>query len=518
MDSQPLNGVLKHVRKVAAIQAARLELDHVLLQRFVAGNDEVALTALIERHGRMVMGVCRRALACVADAEDAFQATFLVFSVKASSIRDVGSVGNWLHGVALRIAGKMKREAARRKRRERSAPSTPVRTPAEEVTWAEVQTAVDEELQRLPERYRAVLILCYLDGKTRDEAARQLRISSGALHGLLERGRKLLADRLTRRGLTLSAGILGVGLSEAFGLAAVSPTQVVTTAHAAIRFAAGLPLGPHVSAEVYSLVHQFLKGVIMTKLKLVSSVAFCCVLSVSVIGIALAQTSNTDPTRGPNQQRAESNNLPAPINTAKDSDEEFIRRVSKALRGSDPTPAEIHFFLTSKDAKKRETLIDLFVQESEARRKAERLDEVLKRRQAELDRALADESKRKQADLENALNRRQADLERKKETDKLLEDRKKAIENANALIDLDAKKSAGGAPPSNTQHEAALLKTNVEIAKLAVREKQILLNAARSKNADETKIALLEIEVARAQLLVEQAEIALRNASKKPRE
>jgi RNA polymerase sigma factor (sigma-70 family) len=480
MANRPLNGVVQHVRKLAAIQSARATPDRELLQQFVTSNDEAALTVLIERHGPMVLGVCRRALRCVADADDAYQATFLVFSRKASSIRKTASVGSWLHGVAVRVAAKLKRECARRKHHERSSKPPITRSPADQVSWAEVQTVLDEELHCLPERFRAVLILCYLDGKTRDEAAKQLGLTLGVLHGLLERGRKLLADRLTKRGLTLSAGLFGVAICEGVAGAALSSTQVLSTAHAATLFAAGQPIGQLVSAGVLTLSRQVLKGMIMTKLKLVSAALFCCVLSVSAIGFAFAQ---------PGAEK-QADRIPVAVTvgqalaSAKDTDEAFIRRVSQDLRGVEPTPAEIHFFVTSKEARKREKVVDLFITEREAKKKASI--------QPNTTIWFTDGSS-----------------------------------NTTLLWDLvrqvDSAKDPAKKPAPLSSPELALLKTNVELAKLAVREKEILLVAAREKTKDlkgdelllqKTQLELLEIDLRRARLLLEQAAQALSAAEK----
>src|SRR5262249_43982809 len=158
-------------------------------------KDEAAFTVLVERHGPMVLGVCRRALRHAHDAEDACQATFLVLARRAASVRKAASVSSWLHGVACRVAANLKREQSRRCRRERKVCLRPSLDPSAEVSWREVQAALDEELQGLPERLRVPLILCYLDGRTRDEAARRLHLTAACLHGRLERGRRLLSDR-----------------------------------------------------------------------------------------------------------------------------------------------------------------------------------------------------------------------------------------------------------------------------------------------------------------------------------
>src|SRR5436305_7948813 len=167
MTRQSLNGVLQHLRTVAAVQTYRELSDHELLERFAGARDEAAFTVLIERHGPMVLGVCRRALPNFHDAEDACQATFLVLARKAASVRKKTALSSWLHGVACRVVVKLKRDHARRTSRERGVNAPAEKDPAAEVSWREVQTILDEELEQLPERYRVPVILCYLECRTR---------------------------------------------------------------------------------------------------------------------------------------------------------------------------------------------------------------------------------------------------------------------------------------------------------------------------------------------------------------
>src|SRR5262249_15867311 len=174
-----------------------------LLERFLAANDGSAFTVLVERHGPMVLGVCRRALRHHHDAEDACQATFLVLARQVASVRKKTSLSSWLHGVACRTASNLRPEQHLRRPREQAVePHAPGGAGAG-VSWLIVQIILAEALEPLPERYRSPLVLCYLDGKTRDEAARQLGIRAGTLHGRLERGRERLRERLSARGLTL---------------------------------------------------------------------------------------------------------------------------------------------------------------------------------------------------------------------------------------------------------------------------------------------------------------------------
>jgi RNA polymerase sigma factor (sigma-70 family) len=367
MATKSFNGVVQQLRKIAAVQTSRACPDHDLLERFVQQHDDAAFTVLVERHGPMVLGVCRRALGQRDDAEDVCQATFLVLARKAASIRKSTSLSSWLRKVACCAAANLHRERARRRRRERAAPAPPPRDPGAEVSWREVQTVLDEELQRLPERYRTPLILCYLDGQTRDEAARQLGLSAGRLHGQLERGRQLLRQRLAQRGLTLSATLFAAALGDTSARAALSPTMVVSSTRAAMLLAAGQPLPEStIAGPVRILNEEVLKDMFLTKLKLGAAMALC---AGAVVALSAGLFAATGRAQDPNQPAPKWNQTQ--LSAKSESDEEFIRRVSRDLRGTEPTPAEIHFFLASKDAGKRQKLIDLFIQERQARQKAD---------------------------------------------------------------------------------------------------------------------------------------------------
>ncbi|HEX5270556.1 MAG TPA: sigma-70 family RNA polymerase sigma factor, partial [Gemmataceae bacterium] len=211
--------------------------DGQLLARFVATRDEASFAALVRRHGGMVLGVCRRVLGDFHDAEDAFQATFLVLASRAASVLKRESVGCWLHGVAYHSA--LRAVSALRRRRCRERPMSdvphPEVEPAEPRDWLPV---LDRELSLLPERYRAAIVACDLEGRTRREAAALLRVSEGTVSSRLARGRGLLARRLTKCGVALSGGALAVGLSQA-APAAVPAGLVHSTARAAALVAAG---------------------------------------------------------------------------------------------------------------------------------------------------------------------------------------------------------------------------------------------------------------------------------------
>ena len=212
--------------------------DRPLLERFVRSRDEAAFTALVQRHGGMVLGVCRRLLGHQQDAEDCFQAAFLILARKAASIRSHESVGGWLHRVACRLALKARAGAARRRHRESQGTLMPSTDPGAELTAQELRTLVDEELQQLPDRYRAPVVLCYLEGKTQEEAAHHLGWSKGTLRRRLGQGRELLRQRLLRRGV---APALALAASLTANSATAVPAQLIgPTVRAALGFATGM--------------------------------------------------------------------------------------------------------------------------------------------------------------------------------------------------------------------------------------------------------------------------------------
>jgi RNA polymerase sigma factor (sigma-70 family) len=226
--------VLRHLRGLMATDASA---DRELVDRFASQRDERAFEALLQRHGPMVLGVCRRVLANGADADDAFQATFLTLAGKANSIGKRESVGGWLYQVAYRTALQTKVRAVVRQRRERKTGGRTSPDPLEELTGRELLLVLDEELHNLPERWRAPLVACYLEGKTRDEAAGQLGWTLGTLKRRLEQGRTRLRQRLSQRGLELPAALMTIGVATA-----AVPAALASSTAAGALAAAGQPL------------------------------------------------------------------------------------------------------------------------------------------------------------------------------------------------------------------------------------------------------------------------------------
>jgi RNA polymerase sigma factor (sigma-70 family) len=271
--------VFQRLRQVALAQEGG-PTDGELMERFMARHDADALEALIRRHGPMVLAVCRRVLGNEADAEDAFQAAFLVLVRKAASVRSRELVGSWLYGVAYRTAQRAKGEAARRRVQERRAATMNPKQAESDEDWAELLPLLDRELSRLPEKYRTAVVLCELEGRPRKEAALQLGVPEGTLSSRLATGKRMLARRLARHGPAPSAGALAAALARGAG---VPPSLLASTAKAASLLAAGRAATAVASARVAALAEGVLKAMLLTKL----SVAFLAAAAVVASGAAV---------------------------------------------------------------------------------------------------------------------------------------------------------------------------------------------------------------------------------------
>jgi RNA polymerase sigma factor (sigma-70 family) len=295
MGTGGLKNVLGQLRQALLPPGGGGLTDAQLLARFLDGREEAAFAALVHRHGKMVLGVCRRILGHAHDAEDAFQATFLVLASKAASVVRREALASFLYGVAYRTALRAKARSARRRATERQVEQMP----HPEVTPSEVQDwrpLLDRELDLLPRKYQAPVILCDLEGKTRREAARQLGLSEGTLSSQLTRGRRLLAKRLSRQGVALSGGALATALVEEAAAAAVPAPWVVSTVRAATVVAAGQAA---VATPAAILMNEVLKAMLMTKLKLAVA-AVMVVVTLGASGLvyrAAGQSEGKSPDR-----------------------------------------------------------------------------------------------------------------------------------------------------------------------------------------------------------------------------
>jgi RNA polymerase sigma factor (sigma-70 family) len=283
----PSGTILRHIRSMLVTEATRDMSDGDLLGRFVAGREQHAFAALMQRHAALVWSVCRRILPHEHDTEDAFQATFLVLARKADSIRKGGSVGSWLFGVAHRIAMKAKQAAARRLARESRAETSTPAQPVTEAALRELQGRLDAEVERLPEKYRAPFVLCCLEGKSRSEAAAALGWNISTLSTRLTRARGQLQRRLARRGVRLSAALAALALAESAMGAGVPARLVSTTLNGVLLSAAGAPVTGVVSPQAAALAKGLLHSMFLGKLKV--TIAFLLALTVVVGGGLVAR-------------------------------------------------------------------------------------------------------------------------------------------------------------------------------------------------------------------------------------
>jgi RNA polymerase sigma factor (sigma-70 family) len=280
MAKRPMNGFLRQLRRAAYRHDDGAVTDEQLLDGFLRAREPAAFEELVRRHGPMVLGVCQRVLANAHDAEDAFQATFLVLVRRASSIVARETLGNWLYGVAYRTAQKARAAAALRRAKEKQMAKPEA---IEEDTWRELRPLLDQELNRLPDKYREPVVLCDLEGQTRKAAARRLGCPEGTLSVRLSRARVMLAKRLTRHGLVLSGGAVAVALSHNAASACVPPALLSSTVQAATLVAAGHAAAGVVSAPVAALTEGVLQAMFRTKVKILAAVA----LAVGLIGVGI---------------------------------------------------------------------------------------------------------------------------------------------------------------------------------------------------------------------------------------
>jgi RNA polymerase sigma factor (sigma-70 family) len=318
MSRKPSSGVLRQFHALYHAGTVAGLTDAELLKRFCSARDDVgaiAFEALLVRHGPMVFGVCRRVLGDRHAAEDAFQATFLVLVRKAGRLWVRDSLGPWLYAAAHRVAARAVADAARRQVRERRKVKMAQVEPSDMVAGEGLWPELHAEIGRLPEKYRAAVVLCYLEGLTHEEAARQLHWPLGTLKVRLSRARERLRGSLIRRGFSLPAAFLASALASREASASVPAPLINSTVQAAIRVAAGkTAVAGLVSASVASLTEGVIQTMFLTKLK----VTVACLLSIGVVatgaGVLLqaAEARNrTQPDSG--VTRAGQDSAPLPV-------------------------------------------------------------------------------------------------------------------------------------------------------------------------------------------------------------
>jgi TIGR03009 family protein len=281
-------GVARHLCRLLGRDGADGIPDAQLLEQFVTRRDEAAFELLVWRHERLVLGVCRRLLRDAHEAEDAFQATFLALARKAGSIGRRQALAGWLSRVAYRTALRA-RVAARRRPGpvppDFDLPAAAGGEPDTAAAWRELRPVLDQEVDRLPDKYRVPVVLCYLEGKTYAEAARQLGWSAGTVSTRLTKARELLRRRLARRGLGLTAGVLAAVLAEQSAAAAAPVALVCRSA----RTAGAVP------ARVAALTEGVLRAMLWTKVKVVAAVVLTAGLMVTGAGVFLRPGAQAEP-------------------------------------------------------------------------------------------------------------------------------------------------------------------------------------------------------------------------------
>lgn len=299
MANEPFVTVFRHLRRLVGAEGDGGLSDAQLLERFVTKRDEAAFEVLLWRHGPMVLNLCRRVLNETHAAEDAFQATFLVFVKKAGSVGKGQAVGSWLYKVAYRVA--LQARALASKHAVHSLPTADLAVIAQasaasgDLLWSDLRPLLDEEVSRLPEKYRSPIILCDLAGMTHAEAAEELGCPQGTVSVRLMRARERLRSRLIRRGVAISAGAVVTLLCENAGSAAMPSLLVPTTLEAALQFAARkAATAGTISVHAVTLAQKAMKGMFMTKLKFAAGAVLAIGLLATGAGVYMGATEAGD--------------------------------------------------------------------------------------------------------------------------------------------------------------------------------------------------------------------------------
>jgi len=312
-----LNNLLSYLQNLDSTLADDHWTDAQILERFVAYGEEAAFRILMQRHGPMVLATCRRILHDAHAAEDAFQATFVVLARKAGSVREKTALGSWLYRVAYHIAVNERARAAKQRVREREVAEMSTGNEAPEILDGELRRVMDEELNLLPEKYRAPLVLCLLEGKTHEEAARELRWPTGSMSRRLDRAKQLLEARLVRRGVALSGAALVQTVAVEAAPAAVPPMLMNATARAMVALTAAQGTAASlVSARVAVMADGALRFLAPVKLKTVAAILLMMLGLASVGAAAFWQARPGLPASAPADTRAQGAMVDVPANAS----------------------------------------------------------------------------------------------------------------------------------------------------------------------------------------------------------
>lgn len=319
------NHFLRVLTRGMTSETMTAQSDRELVAHFLARQDEAVFETLVRRHGPMVYRVCWRVLHHSQDSEDAFQATFLILAQKLRALRNRDSLASWLHGVARRVALKAQAQTASRRQHQRRVSAPEVLSP-DEVTWKELRLVLDAELASLPERLRLPLILCYLEGCGQEDAARQLGWSKSTLIRRLEEARLALGRRLTRRGVSWSAALSAILLSDCVASAALPPQLVGSTVEAASLVVAGAVTTSAVSPKVGALTEGVINAMYASKLKVLAAMLLLVgVMSIWFLGTGGPVILGQEPK--PSREAAKSPAEPTQSEDAKDKPKPALKPV-----------------------------------------------------------------------------------------------------------------------------------------------------------------------------------------------
>jgi RNA polymerase sigma factor (sigma-70 family) len=313
MTTRSLHDLILYLRRTLRRPGDASLSDGQLLERWVGERDQAAFELLLWRHGPMVLHTCRRLLRRREDVEDVFQATFLVLVRKAGSIRRGAALAAWLHRVACRIALRARAASSRRAGREQFLVDVPVIADTEEAAARDLRAVLDEEIDRLPSRYRRAVVLCCLEGKSQEEAARLLACPRGTVSSWLTRGRQRLRQRLLRRGVDLSIAGL-TALTPDASAAALAPL-VAPLLRGAAAGGGIVPVGM-MSAQTIALAEGMLRTMLMTKVKIAAAVLLLGGLFAAGIGTLSHSTQAADPQAEPRETKKAAKGVPLALSGA----------------------------------------------------------------------------------------------------------------------------------------------------------------------------------------------------------
>jgi RNA polymerase sigma factor (sigma-70 family) len=498
--------------------------DGQLLERYLSRRDEAAFEALVDLHGPMVLGLCRRMLRDPRDVEDAFQATFLILVRKASSIRDPSHLSNWLYGVAYRVSVRARANTIRRRDRETTVASLDAATTPETMELLELGPVLDQELNRLPRKYRAALVLCYLKARTHDQAAEELHCPVGTVRSRLARGRDLLKRRLTQRGHAPTAAFLtgGPSLPAQFLSEAVPPSLASATARAALGFNSLKTIpGGVAAASALALTQGVLTTMKIAQLKWIALIV--CATALSAGGVVAVSFAQAQASRGSTDSNPFAVNVAASPAPGQELKKELPRPVSspeaiearlKALesrldqvlsRPNTNTPLAAGIAIDGNDPFRPAPQSDRF--DLKSRGSKETTNQSIRELEAELKIALIEYDGTANLVKRNAVSKQELDLARGKVLLRLarLEGLLDEIADEHALLSLEMRRKRAEQQRADAQRELAL-SVVARNHRLKERTPEAIDELSVAKAEAELKISDVDTQVKR----IEIAEVELR--------